>query len=104
MSWTNHENSLSSSVELRVKYGAGTYSDVEDLSWVIKRIEADERHTGFSILDDIAIAERACPDWAMKHIHLAKNVPDRKDALERELPEKLDVNLRRIFLNFAALN
>ena len=78
--------------------------DVEDLSWIMRRIEADPRHTGFSILEDIAIVERACPDWSMRHIKLAESVSDRRAALDAELPGNLDPNLRRIFLNFAALN
>lgn len=78
--------------------------DVADLSWVMNRIENDPRHDGLSVLDDIAIPERACPDWSMRHIRLVDELADRRASLDAELPEQLDPNLRRIFLNFAALN
>jgi len=78
--------------------------DIEDLSWVIRRIEADPRHTGMSFIEDITTAERACPDWIMHHIKLAKSIDQRRAALDAELPAKLDANLRRVILNFAALN
>ncbi len=78
--------------------------DVEDLSWVMRRIEGDPRHSGVSIIEDIAIDERACPDWLMRHIRIADEVSERRAALDAELPAKLDPNLRRIILNFASLN
>ena len=78
--------------------------DVADLSWVMTRIENDPRHTGLSVLDDIAIPERACPDWSMRLIRLIDDIADRRAALDAELPKNLNPNLRRIFLNFAALN
>lgn len=78
--------------------------DVEDLSRLMRKIEADSRHSGVSILEDIAIAERACPDWNMHHIRIADDVSQRRAALDAELPEGLDPALRRIVLNFAALN
>ena len=78
--------------------------DVEDLSWVMRRIEADPRHNGVSIMEDIAVTERACPDWLMRHIHIADDVSERRAKLDAQLPEKLDPNLRRIMLNFASLN
>ncbi|MFZ9394669.1 MAG: BLUF domain-containing protein [Erythrobacter sp.] len=78
--------------------------DVEDLSWVMRRIEGDPRHNGVSIIEDIAIAQRACPDWLMRHIRIADEVSERRAALDAELPAGLDPNLRRIILNFAALN
>lgn len=78
--------------------------DVEDLSWVMRRIEGDPRHNGVSIIEDIAVDERACPDWLMRHIHIADEVSERRAKLDAQLPEKLDPNLRRIMLNFASLN
>lgn len=78
--------------------------DVEDLSWVMRRIEADPRHNGVSIIDDIAVEARACPDWLMRHIRIADEVSERRSALDAELPAGLDANLRRIILNFASLN
>ncbi|HSM54043.1 MAG TPA: BLUF domain-containing protein [Erythrobacter sp.] len=78
--------------------------DVEDLSWVMRKIEADPRHNGVSIIEDIAIAGRACPDWLMRHIRIVDQVPERRAALDAELPAALEPNLRRIILNFAALN
>ena len=78
--------------------------DVEDLSWVMRRIEADPRHTGVSIIEDIAIGARACPDWLMRHISIADEVSKRREELDAQLPDELDANLRRVILNFAALN
>ena len=78
--------------------------DVDDLSWIMRRIEADPRHTGVSIIEDIAVAERACPDWHMRHIRIVDNVPKRREELDAELPANLDANLRRVILNFASLN
>lgn len=78
--------------------------DVTDLSWVLNRIEADSRHNGVSIIEDLAVEERACPDWLMRHIRIADDVSARRDALDAELPQDLDPSLRRIILNFASLN
>ena len=78
--------------------------DVADLSWVLNRIEADSRHNGVSIIEDLAVEERACPDWLMRHIRIADDVSARRDALDAELPQDLDPSLRRIILNFASLN
>jgi len=78
--------------------------NVEDLSWVLHRIEADPRHNGVSIIEDIAVEERACPDWLMRHIRIADDVSARRDALDAELPQDIDPSLRRIILNFASLN
>ena len=78
--------------------------DVEDLSWVMRRIEADPRHNGVSIIEDIAAGERACPDWLMRHIRIADEVSQRRIALDAQLPAGLHSNLRRIILNFASLN
>ena len=78
--------------------------DVQDLSWVMARIEADPRHTGLSVMEDIAVSERACPDWLMRHVRIVDNVSDRRAALEAELPANLDPSMRRIILNFASLN
>ncbi|MGQ7830369.1 BLUF domain-containing protein [Altererythrobacter sp. Z27] len=78
--------------------------DVEDLSWVMRKIEADPRHGGVSIIEDISIATRACPDWLMRHIRIADQVSERRATLDAELPAEIEPNLRRIILNFAALN
>jgi hypothetical protein len=75
-----------------------------DLMWVIRRIGTDTRHSGISYLEDNKTAERACPEWNMRHIRLLDDVSKRRAALDAELPEVLEPNLRRIILNFAALN
>lgn len=75
-----------------------------DLLWVMARISADNRHSGISKLEDSFVTDRACPDWAMRHIKLVENVDQRRQALEAELPAGLSDTMRRIILNFAALN
>lgn len=76
----------------------------EDLAWVMRKIMADPRHNGVSIIENIEVSERACPDWLMQHIRIVDEVPERRAALDAELPQALDPNLRRIILNFASLN
>lgn len=68
------------------------------------RIGNDPRHTGVSILERKSIEHRACPDWAMKRVLIAESVAGRRDLLERDLPDGLDDQTRRIILNFAILN
>jgi hypothetical protein len=68
------------------------------------RIGNDPRHTGVSILERKAIEHRACPGWAMKRVLIAESVAGRRDLLERDLPDGLDDQTRRIILNFAILN
>ena len=78
--------------------------EASDLFYVMRKIGADIRHTGVSRLADIAVDERACPEWLMRHIRLVDDVEQRRSALEKELPDGLDTNIRQIILNFAALN
>jgi hypothetical protein len=78
--------------------------EVEDLSWVMRKIEADPRHSGVLIIEDITVNERACPDWLMRHIRIADEVGERRAKLDSELPANLDSSLRRVILNFASLN
>lgn len=75
-----------------------------DLRWVMRRISADPRHSGISVLDDMACEQRACPDWTMQRIRLVDDLEQRRDTLEAELPSVLDPQIRRVILNFAALN
>ena len=75
-----------------------------DLLWVMRRISSDERHSGISVLEDMDAHERACPDWTMRNIRLVDDVAQRRAALDAELPDNLDGQLRRIMLNFAGLN
>ena len=75
-----------------------------DLMWVMRRISSDARHSGISALEDMAAEERACPDWHMRRIRLVDEVEDRRAALDAELPANLVPELRRVMLNFAALN
>ncbi|WP_379922982.1 BLUF domain-containing protein [Erythrobacter sp. R86502] len=67
-------------------------------------ITADPRHSGVSVLDKRGIAQRACPDWAMKRVLIAESIESRRDMLERELPESLDPEVRKMIVNFAVLN
>ncbi|MGB3738733.1 MAG: BLUF domain-containing protein [Pontixanthobacter sp.] len=75
-----------------------------DLLWVMRRIGADPRHSGISILERTEAETRACPDWSMRRIRLAETMDDRQAALDAQLPEAIQGNLRRTMLNFAALN
>jgi hypothetical protein len=68
------------------------------------RIGNDPRHTGVSIIDRRAIDQRSCPGWAMKRVLIGESVSSRRAQLERDLPEGLDDQTRRIILNFATLN
>lgn len=78
--------------------------EAADLFHVMRKIGGDTRHTGVSRLADIAIEERVCPDWLMRHIKLAEDVDQRRSSLEQELPDGLDEKIRELILNFAALN
>ncbi|MGB7373542.1 BLUF domain-containing protein [Pontixanthobacter sp.] len=75
-----------------------------DLLWVMRRISTDPRHSGLSVLEDMPVGARACPDWLMRHIRLVDKVEDRRAALEGQLPSTLSAQLKRIILNFAVLN
>ena len=75
-----------------------------DLLWVMRRISSDGRHSGLSVLEDVSATNRACPDWSMRHIRLVDKVSDRQATLEQDLPSDLNDQLKRIILNFAALN
>ena len=71
---------------------------------LMERIDNDPRHTGVSILYNQQIAQRTCPEWAMKRVIIAETVAARREALERDLPEGLDDTVRKMILNFAMLN
>jgi hypothetical protein len=70
----------------------------------MERITADPRHSGVSVLDRRAIEARACPDWAMKRVLIAESIASRRVMLERDLPEDLDPEVRKMIVNFAVLN
>ncbi|NBB25264.1 hypothetical protein GVM20_09020 [Porphyrobacter sp. SLTP] len=67
-------------------------------------ITADPRHSGVSVLDRRGIDARTCPDWAMKRVMIAESIESRRDMLERDLPEGLDPEVRKMIVNFAVLN
>lgn len=71
---------------------------------LMSRIAHDPRHSGISMLGRKDIAERTCPDWAMKRIAIAESVDERRKGLEADLPAGLDEETRRLILNFAVLN
>jgi hypothetical protein len=75
-----------------------------EVAGLMDRITADPRHSGVSVLDRRTIAERTCPDWAMKRVLIAENIANRRDMLERDLPEGLDPEVRKMIVNFAVLN
>jgi hypothetical protein len=74
------------------------------LAALMKRISADPRHNGVSMLDCAQASERACPGWAMKRIAIAQNVDERRAELDRQLPPGLNPEHRKILMNFAVLN
>ncbi len=76
----------------------------EELVSLMLRITEDERHSGITLLDRRSIAERACPDWAMKRVLIAESIANRREMLDRELPEGLDPDIRKMIMNFAVLN
>jgi len=78
--------------------------DVEDLSWLMRRIDSDPRHAGISIIEDVAAKSRAFPDWEMRHIKLVENIDERRASLEQVLPLDLEPHVRRVILNFTVLN
>ena len=75
-----------------------------EVSGLMETITADPRHSGVSVLDRREIGQRACPDWAMKRVLIAESIASRREMLERELPEGLDPEVRKMIVNFAVLN
>ena len=56
------------------------------------------------MLDRRTIEARTCPDWAMKRVLIAESIANRREMLERDLPEGLDPEVRKMIVNFAVLN
>ena len=75
-----------------------------EVTALMDTITADPRHSGVSVLDKRMIGARACPDWAMKRVLIAESIANRRDMLERELPDGLEPDLRKMIVNFAVLN
>lgn len=76
----------------------------EEVAGLMETITADPRHAGVSVLDRRGIAERTCPDWAMKRVLIAESIANRREMLERDLPQGLDPEVRKMIVNFAVLN
>ena len=75
-----------------------------EVAALMETITADPRHSGVSVLDRRSIAGRACPDWAMKRVMIAESIANRREMLERDLPQDLDPEIRKMIVNFAVLN
>ena len=75
-----------------------------EIASLMERITADPRHSGVSVLDRRGIDTRTCPDWAMKRVLIAESIESRRDMLERDLPQGLDPEVRKMIVNFAVLN
>ena len=75
-----------------------------EVAGLMERITQDPRHSGVSVLDRRTIADRACPDWAMKRVMIAESIASRREMLERDLPLELDPEVRKMIVNFAVLN
>ncbi|WP_158094268.1 BLUF domain-containing protein [Erythrobacter donghaensis] len=78
--------------------------DEGEVSELMQTISADPRHSGVSVIDRRSITARACPTWAMKRVMIAESIETRRDMLERDLPEGLDPEVRKMIVNFAVLN
>lgn len=74
------------------------------LATLMARITGDPRHGGVTVIDRRTIAERTCPDWAMKRVLIAESVASRREMLHRDLPQALDPEVRKMIVNFAVLN
>ncbi len=74
------------------------------LNTLMRKIGHDPRHTGITMLHSNEIAERACPDWAMKWIPIDEGLEQRRVSLANELPSGIDGIVRQMILNFATLN
>jgi hypothetical protein len=75
-----------------------------DVAALMDTIMADPRHSGVSVIDRRGIDQRACPDWAMKRVLIAESIAQRREMLERDLPDGLDPEVRKMIVNFAVLN
>lgn len=71
---------------------------------LMETITADPRHAGVSVLDRRTIEARTCPDWAMKRVIIAESIANRREMLERDLPQGIDPEVRKMIVNFAVLN
>ena len=76
----------------------------EELVSLMLKITEDARHSGITVLDRRNIADRACPDWAMKRVLIAESIASRREMLDAELPEGLAPEIRKMIMNFAVLN
>lgn len=71
---------------------------------LMTRLARDPRHNGIVAMADVPITARSFASWDMKQLHLAEDVSARREKLAGALPDTLDSEVRRIVLNFAALN
>jgi hypothetical protein len=78
--------------------------EAADVAALMDKIIADPRHAGVSVLYRRTIRARACPDWAMKRVLIAESIEARREMLERDLPQGLDHDVRKMIVNFAVLN
>lgn len=76
----------------------------ESLDGLMADLGLDPRHGGIVLLENNAITQRSCDDWAMKRLTLADSVSTKQAALKQHLPDSLDDRVKRTIQNFAALN
>ncbi|MFZ1744237.1 MAG: BLUF domain-containing protein [Pontixanthobacter sp.] len=76
----------------------------ESLTDLMHKLAGDARHTGIVRLVDIPIDTRVCADWTMEQIRLSNSVDQRRDDLNRILPNNLVTHIRKTILNFSSLN
>lgn len=75
-----------------------------EVAGLMDTISVDPRHSGVSVLDRRSITVRTCPDWAMQRVMIAESIESRRDMLERDLPDGLAPDVRKMIVNFAVLN
>ncbi len=76
----------------------------ESLDGLMADLDLDPRHGGIVLLENNAITQRSCDDWAMKRLMLADSVSTKQAAIKQHLPDSLDDRVKRTIQNFAALN
>ena len=75
-----------------------------DLMRLMTRLAHDRRHSGVIQIADIAITERAFPDWTMQLLRLGSSVEQRRAQIEAVIPGNLDPVVRGAMMNFARLS
>lgn len=73
---------------------------VHELMTTIRR---DARHSGVVVIKELAESLRAFPAWSMKIVRCRPTVQECRADVEEDLPPTLDIDLRKLMINFATL-